>query len=78
MNAELQRRGEDEAMKRVVITIAVDREWTAWVRRILTKMPKHPGDYQLLGLLREGLHRLVELRASGHRIHRAPVPEAAE
>jgi hypothetical protein len=75
MNAELQRRGEDEAMRRVVVNVTVDRQWVGWVRRLLTRMPELPGDYHALGLLREGLQRLCDM---ARRRTEAPRAEAAE
>jgi hypothetical protein len=61
MNAELQRRGEDEAMKRTVINIVVDRMWSGFVKRLLCRIPEQPGDWRSLGALREGLGRLAEM-----------------
>jgi hypothetical protein len=62
MNAELQRRGEDETIRRTVISITVDARWTGWCKRLLCRIPELPGDWRSLGALREGLARLAALR----------------
>jgi hypothetical protein len=64
MNAELQRHGEDETIKRTVINICVDLQWGGWVKRILCRIPELPGDWRSLGALREGLARLAALRST--------------
>jgi hypothetical protein len=76
MNAELQRRGEDEVIRRTVISICVDGRWTGFCKRLLCRLPEQPGDWRSLGALREGLGRLSRLSQwRGEAPIRAPAAE---
>jgi hypothetical protein len=70
MNAELQRRGEDETIRRTVVNVVIDRTWSGFVKRLLCRIPELPGDWRSLGALREGLGRLAAL---SRRREEAPV-----
>jgi hypothetical protein len=47
MNAELQRRGEDETIRRTVVNVVIDRTWSGFVKRLLCRIPELPGELAL-------------------------------
>jgi hypothetical protein len=55
-----------------VMGVCVDLAWPSWLKRVVLGRPGYPGDFRHFGLVKEGLHRLTELRAS------RPRAEAAE
>jgi hypothetical protein len=71
-----QMRGRLEAMRRAlwlpseggelffaVQAICVDMAWPSWLKRIVLGSQTYQGDHQRFGLVKEGLHRLAELRS---------------
>jgi hypothetical protein len=77
MNAELQRRGETAEILQTVVSIAIDRRWEGWCKRVLTRLRTVEGDWRSLGYLRTGLQRLAELRPDRARVS-SEHAEAAE
>jgi hypothetical protein len=60
-----------------VMGVCVDLAWPAWLKRIVLGRSGYPGDFQRFGLVKEGLHRLAELRTSRPRREGSPVREMA-
>jgi hypothetical protein len=63
MRRELWRPREGGEMYFAVLGVCVDLAWPAWLKRIVLGRSGYPGDFRLLGQVKEGLHRLAELRA---------------
>jgi hypothetical protein len=78
MRAELMRDDPSRAILQVVDTVCIDGVWTAWLKRIVSKLPERPGDFSRLGALKEGLFRLSEFGTSRRRLISPVRAEAAE
>jgi hypothetical protein len=63
MRRDLWRPGEQGEMYFAVMGVCVDLAWPAWLKRIVLGRSGYPGDHRRFGLVREGLHRLAELRS---------------
>jgi hypothetical protein len=78
MRVELRRDDPGGAILQAVTSICVDGMWTAWLKRLVTKMRELPGDWRSLGDLKEGLHRLSEFGTTRWREVSPIRAEAAE
>jgi hypothetical protein len=63
MREELWPPGEQGEIFFAVQAICVDLAWPSWLKRIVLGSSTYPGDHRHFGQVREGLHRLAELRS---------------
>jgi hypothetical protein len=59
--------GEQGELYFAVLAITVDLAWPAWLKRVVLGSSTYQGDFRHFGLVKEGLHRLAELRTSRPR-----------
>jgi hypothetical protein len=76
MRAALRRDDPGGAILQMVDSVVIDGVWTAWLKRIVTKLPEAPGDFPRLSALKEGLHRLAEYGTTRRR-EVSPIRELA-
>jgi hypothetical protein len=76
LRAELRRDDPGGAILQVVDTVCIDGVWTAWLKRIASRLPEAPGDWRSLSDLKEGLHRLAEFGTTPRR-EVSPIRELA-
>jgi hypothetical protein len=67
MRGELCRDDPSRAILQTVDSVVIDGVWTAWLKRIILRLPEVVGDFPRLSNLKEGLFRLAEFGTSRRR-----------